>query len=129
MGFDWWESGQLARLGEWLLELKRPADADRVLRDAVAVSHRAGARMHRVYCFALLARIAAESGDAERGGLLWAAVELDEEAGPIGQWEDERDAYSAPVLVHAGAEFDRAVARGREMTMDEIVAIAVGAVD
>ena len=129
VGFDWWESGQLARLGEWLLELKRPADADRVLRDAVAVSHRAGARMHRVYCFALLARIAAESGDAERGGLLWAAVELDEEAGPIGQWEDERDAYSAPVLVHAGAEFDRAVARGREMTMDEIVAIAVGAVD
>ena len=129
VGFDWWESGQLARLGEWLLELKRPADADRVLRDAVAVSHRAGARMHRVYCFALLARIAAESGDAERGGLLWAAVELDEEAGPIGQWEDERDAYSAPVLVHAGEEFDRAVARGREMTMDEIVAIAVGAVD
>jgi tetratricopeptide (TPR) repeat protein len=125
VGFDWWESGQLARLGEWLLELKRPPDADRVLRDAVAVSHRAGARMNRVYCFALLARIAAESGDAGRGGLLWAAVELDEEAGPIGQWEDERDAYSAPVMVHAGAEFDRALARGREMTMDEIVALAV----
>jgi predicted ATPase/class 3 adenylate cyclase len=129
VGFDWWESGQLARLGEWLLELESPADADPFLRDAVAVSHRAGARMHRVYSFALLARVAAESGDAERGGLLWAAVELDEEAGPIGQWEDERDAYSAPVMVHAGAEFDRGLMRGRELTMDEIVALAVGAVD
>jgi predicted ATPase/class 3 adenylate cyclase len=129
VGFDWWESGQLARLGEWLLELGRPTDADRVLCDAVAVSHRAGARMHRVYCFALLARIAAESGDPERGGLLWAAVELDEEAGPIGQWEEERDAYSAPVMVHAGAEFDRGLARGRGMTLGEIVAVAVRAVD
>jgi predicted ATPase len=126
VGFDWWESGLLARMGEWCLELGRPADAARFLRDAVAVAHRAGARMHRVYGLALLARIAAESGELERAGRLWAAVQLEEKAGPIGQWEDEKDAYAEPVLAHAGVAFDRGLASGRELTLDELVAAAVG---
>jgi predicted ATPase/class 3 adenylate cyclase len=126
VGFDWWESGLLARMGEWCLELGRPGDAARFLRDAVAVSHRAGARMHRVYGLALLARVAAESGELERAGLLWAAVQLEEKAGPIGQWEDERDAYAAPVLAHAGVAFDRGLASGQKLTLEEIVAAAVG---
>jgi predicted ATPase/class 3 adenylate cyclase len=126
LGFDWWVGGLLARLGEWALDLGRLADANRFLRDAVAVSQRAGARMHRVYAFALLARVAAEMGEIERAGLFWAAVELEEKAGPIGQWEEERDAYAAPVLALAGAEFDRGLASGREMTLDELVAAAVG---
>jgi predicted ATPase len=129
VGFDWWESGLLARMGEWCLELGRPTDAARFLRDAVAVSHRAGARMHRIYALALLARVTAESGDLERAGQLWAAVELEEKAGPIGQWEDERDAYAAPVLAHAGAAFDRGLASGRELTLEELVAVAVSAID
>jgi predicted ATPase/class 3 adenylate cyclase len=126
VGFDWWVGGLLARLGEWALELGRLAEAARFLRDAVAVSHRAGARMHRVYAFALLARVAAEAGETERAGLLWAAVELEERAGPIGQWEDERDAYATPVLAHAGVAFDRGLASGRELTLDELVPAALG---
>ncbi len=81
--------------------------------------------MHRVYALALLARVAAETGELERAGLLWAGVELEERAGPIGQWEDERDAYAAPVLVHAGDELDRGLVKGRDMTLDEIVAQAL----
>jgi predicted ATPase/class 3 adenylate cyclase len=126
MGFDWWASGQLARLGEWSLERGRHGDAERFLREAVAISHRSGSRMHRVYAIALLARIAAETGDIERAALLWAGVELEEQGGPIGQWEDEKDAYAASVLAHAGAEFDRGLGRGRTLTLDEIVAAAVG---
>jgi hypothetical protein len=80
--------------------------------------------MHRVYAIAILARTAAETGDIERAGLLWAAVELEEQAGPIGQWEGEKDAYAAPVLAHAGAEFDRGLGRGLTLTLDEIVAAA-----
>jgi hypothetical protein len=82
--------------------------------------------MHRVYAIAILARIAAETGDIKQAGLLWAGVELEEQGGPIGQWEDEKDAYAAPVLAHAGTEFDRGLERGRTLTLDEIVAAAVG---
>ena len=88
----------------------------------IPLSQRARARMHRVYALALLARVAAETGELERAGLLWAAVEAEERAGPIGQWEDERDAYAAPVLAYAGVDFDRGLASGRDMTLDEIVA-------
>ena len=125
-GFDWWQSGELLHLGEWSLELGRPLDAERYLHDAVKLAHRAGARMHRVYGLALLARVAAETGQLGLAGVLWAGVELEEKAGPIGQWEDEREAYAAPVLTHTGGEFDRGLASGREMTLDEIVAEALG---
>jgi predicted ATPase/class 3 adenylate cyclase len=126
VGFDWWQAGVLLRLGDWSLELGRSADAARFLREAAAVSHRAGSRMYRVFALALLARVAAEAGDIERAGLLWAAVELEEQAGPIGQWEDKRDSHATALLTHAGGAFDRGLARGRRMTLDEIVAAALG---
>ena len=79
---------------------------------------------NRIYLLALLARAAAEDGRLERAGELWGALEADEARGPIGQWEDEREAYAAPVLAHADDAFERGRSRGHARSLDEVVADA-----
>jgi hypothetical protein len=71
------------------------------------------------------ARIAAEAGRRERAGLLWSAVEQEEERGPIGQWEGEREAYAAPVLARADGAFERGRQRARSLSLDEVVDVAL----
>jgi predicted ATPase/class 3 adenylate cyclase len=121
VGFPWWEVGTLTSLCEWSLELARSSDAERYGRNALEIAHRIGERMFAVYTLALLARIAAADGRRERAGLLWGAVEAEEQRGPIGQWEAERESYAAPVLAAAGADFERGREAGRRLTLDEAV--------
>ena len=121
-GFDWWRVGMLYSLCEWALAGGDVSEADRFARQALALAHRIGDRQHRVYLFALLARCAVE---AERAGLLWSAVELEERQGPIGQWEGEREAYAAPVLERKDESFDAGFRSGRGKTLDELVELAV----
>jgi predicted ATPase/class 3 adenylate cyclase len=124
-GFIWWQVGQLHQLGECALALGRLEDAERSIREGLELAHRIGNRMHVVYDLALLARFAAERGESERAGVLWGAVEADEQRGPVGQWEDERDAYAAPVLAHAGQEFDTGRGQGLRLSLDEAVEYAL----
>ena len=68
---------------------------------------------------AALARIAAETGREERAGLLWGAIEAEEERSRMGAWAKERDRLGAPVLVYAGPkEYDRLRAYGLDDTID-----------
>ena len=43
----------------------------------------------------------------------------------IGQWEDEREDYAAPVLAHDGPEFARGRERGRGLSLEEATAFAL----
>jgi predicted ATPase/class 3 adenylate cyclase len=119
IGFAWWETGSLFTLCEWALELGRRDEAEQFGRDSLAVARRIGERMYSIHLLALLARIAAEDGRVERAGLLWGAVEAEEERGRVGQWEDQRETYAAPVLAHSGPEFERGREEGRRLSFDE----------
>jgi tetratricopeptide (TPR) repeat protein len=111
-GFLWWQVGMISMLCEWSFELERPDDVERFGREALDLAHRIGDRMGSVYLLALLARSAAEDGRLARAGLLWGAIESEEERGTVGQWEGERQAYAAHVLAHADDEFERGRAEG-----------------
>ena len=105
-GLLWWQTGMLQCLCEWSLESDRPDEADRFGREALRLAHRIGDRMHGLYLLAHLARGAAEDGRLERAGVLWGALEAEEERGIVGQWEDERELYAAPVRdVHSALPF------------------------
>jgi tetratricopeptide (TPR) repeat protein len=125
VGYLWWQAAMLYNLCEWSLELDRADDAERFARESLALAQRIADRMLTVYLLALLARIAAAEGDAERAGLLWGAIEAEEQRGTVGQWEAEREAYAAPVLAAAGREFERGRTIGRGLRLNEAVACAL----
>jgi predicted ATPase/class 3 adenylate cyclase len=120
-GFAWWEVGTLYSLCEWALEEDGRDEAEQLGREALALAGRIGERMYAVYLLALLARITAEDGRLGRAGLLWGAVEAEEGRRVVGQWEAEREAYAAPVLAHAGPEFERGREEGRRLAFDEAI--------
>jgi len=124
VGFDWWRVGMLYALVEWAVVSGDFAAAEPLARQALELAHRAGDRQHRVYLFALLARCATESGRTRDAGMYWAAVELDEQGRPVGQWEDERDDYASPVLDRADDDFTAGRQLGLQKTLDELVAFA-----
>ena len=119
--FDWWQANCLGSLSEWSTELGRLDEAERYGLQALEIGHRVGYRISTVYLLALLARIAGETGRLERAGLLWGALEAEEERAVVGQWEAERDAYAASVLAHAGPEFERGRQTGRSLPLDSAI--------
>jgi predicted ATPase/class 3 adenylate cyclase len=122
-GFLWWQVGMLTYLCEWSLQRERRDEADQYGREALEVADRIGDRMHGVYLLALLAHSAAEDGQLERAGILWGALEAEEERGLVGQWESERETYAAPVLAHADNDFERGRTEGRGLSFGDVVRV------
>lgn len=75
---------------------------------------------------ALLARAAADAGRTASAGRLWGAIEAEEARGSLGFWDREREAHAAPVLAHAGADFEAGRADGRRLPLDDAVEYALG---
>jgi predicted ATPase/DNA-binding SARP family transcriptional activator len=121
IGFWWMQGVMLGNLCEYALAMGSAHDAEAWGREAVLVLHRTGDRLNTVAGLAMLARIAAETGRLERAGQLWGAVEAEEVRAPAGWWAAAREAAAAPVLAHAGPEFEQGRAVGREWFFDEAV--------
>ena len=99
-------------------------DALESTRHALALSRRMRDRNGIVYELALLAEIAAKTGQDHRAGLLWGAAEAERERVPAGRWlhgavEPER------ILVHADRQFEEGRQTGRELSLDGAVALAL----
>jgi predicted ATPase len=122
--FTWFQVHALYEIVEYNLALGRVGEAAQRAVEAVRLAQEIGDRQMRVYLLALLARIAAIEGSAERAGVIWGAVEAEEERAPVGQWEAERAEYAEPVLAAAGADFDRGRERGRALSLADAVAFA-----
>jgi predicted ATPase/class 3 adenylate cyclase len=120
-GFFWWQVHQLYHACEWSLALEHLDEAEQHERAALRRAHEIRDRQMTIYLLALAARCAAARSDAEQAGRLWGAIETEEVRGPVGQWEAERDAYAAPVLRTADAEFERGRAAGHTLSLDEAV--------
>jgi predicted ATPase len=121
IGFPWWRSRMLRKLADCLLELGQPERAAPAAREALRIMAEIGDRQMTVFTLARLARIAAESGRLEEAGLLWGAIEAEEERARMGAWAKERDRLGAPVLARAGPEFERARQHGRLLSLEEVV--------
>jgi predicted ATPase len=120
-GFAWWRTRMLRRLADWALEREDMSGAVRAVRESLRLSHELGDRMAVVYALARLARIAADEGRLVKAGRLWAAVEAEEARGWLGGWHTEREKFAAPVLAHAGVEFEQGREDGRQLSLEEAV--------
>ena len=121
----WWESGMLAELAQLELASGRIDEGREAALRSLALADEVGDRPGRIFGVGLLARAAAELGDSERAGLLWAAIEDDDAGAPLGGWRRHRQANEARVLELADRDFERARAEGRELGLEEAVALAL----
>jgi hypothetical protein len=125
-GFEWWRAAVLGKLVDRHLEQGDLGAAFAHARAALALASEQEDRLRIVRGLARLARIHAERGALERAGRLWGALEAEEERGPVGAWDVERERYATPVLAHAGREFELGREHGGTLELDAAVAEALG---
>jgi predicted ATPase len=125
VGVPWWESGMLAELASLSLGAGRIGEAETRARESLALAEQLRDRPGRVFGVGLLAWVAAERGQSERAGRLWAAVEDEDAGAPLGGWRRHHQACEARVREAAGPAFDRGYAQGRAMTLDDAVLLAL----
>ncbi len=125
VGFLWWEAGARLNLGDAAIESGRLHEAEESIRAGVALTQRLGDRQHLVYGLALLARVAFDRNELPRAGLLWGAVEAEEQRGQIGQWEADRHEVADVLLAGPDPDFERGRAQGRRLSLDEAVGRAL----
>ena len=118
VGFDWWVRNMLLAAAEIELKLGRVEEGERSARRSLAAARELDDRRGTVFALAMLAWAAADRGDALQAGLLWGAIEAEEQRGPLGQWKRHRDEYSGHVLAAEGPEFTRAREEGRRLSLE-----------
>jgi tetratricopeptide (TPR) repeat protein len=123
-GFSWWVAGMRANIGLVSLELGRIDDARISASQALSISHAMHDRRGIVYELRLLAEIAVAAGEERRAGTLVGAAEAEHERIPVGRWIHE---WRPPASLdeHAGSEFEAGFEEGRELLLDDAVALAL----
>jgi predicted ATPase/class 3 adenylate cyclase len=128
VGFGWWEAGVLISLAEHGAELGRLDDAERWALRATQIGHSISGREAVLEALAAVAAIARRRGDLARAGLLWGAIEAEEERAPLGDWNAYRDAAAARV-VSDDEVFAAAHDKGRKLTLEAAVEQALASPD
>ena len=93
----WWVSGTLAELANLALSAGRIDEGERLARESLDLAEKMSDRAGRVFGVGLLARVAAERGQAGRAQILWAAVEGEDVGAPLGGWRRHRERYRAEI--------------------------------
>jgi len=125
----WWEAGMLAELGVLSLKAGRVDEAERQARESLTMFEGLRDRPGRVFGVGVLACVAAERGQPDRAGRLWGVVEDEQTVAPLGGWRRHRAACEELVQRVAGDKFERAVAAGRELSLDDAVELALSSLD
>jgi hypothetical protein len=100
-------------------------EAETHARESLAIADSLHDRPGRVFGVGLLAWAAAVRGERARAGRLWGAIEDQVAGAPFGGWQRHREACELQIRRLAGSEFDRGLAEGRALTLDDAVAIAL----
>ena len=124
-GFKWQRTRMLRRLADRAVEHDDVDGATTLLQESLRLSQELGDRISVVFALARLARIAAETGQEERAGRLWGAVEAEEESGALGAWYGQRERFAPAILAHEGPAFDRGRAEGRLCSLETAVGEAL----
>ena len=122
----WWESGALAELACLSLNAGLVDEGDEHARAALAIANLLRDHPSRIFGVGILAMVAAERGDRERAGRLWAVVEDEQVAAPLGGWSRHRAEAEERMRKVAGPDFDRGYAEGRNLDLDAAVSLALG---
>jgi predicted ATPase/class 3 adenylate cyclase len=125
----WWESGALAELACLCLNAGLLEEGEAHARESLAIANRLRDRPGRIFGVGNLARIAAERGKSERAGRLWGAIEDEQAGAPLGGWRRHRQTCEGRIRELAGPEFERSLAEGRALTLDDAVSLALVATD
>ena len=86
VGWPWWQVQNHGIAARWLLEAGRIDEAERHARDGLRIAATMGDRSDMVRGLVLVAWAAAERGDLQRAGLLWAAADAEAAGVPIASW-------------------------------------------
>ena len=121
----WWTCGMLAELAALSLKARRIDEAEARARESLALAEELRYRAGRVFAIGIFACVAAERGELERSGLLWAVIEDEDAGAPLGGWRRHRQACEARIREVAGPDFDRARAEGGALTLDDAVSLAL----
>jgi predicted ATPase/class 3 adenylate cyclase len=124
IGFSWWLAGVLARIGALSLDLGRLEDARANTMQALSVSNAMRDRSAIVYELSLLSEIDLRMGNLSRAGTLQGGVEAEREKARVVRWLHET-ARAEPSLSDADGDFARGRALGRELSLEESVALAL----
>jgi tetratricopeptide (TPR) repeat protein len=126
VGVLWWHAGMLVELAALSLDAGSIEDADSKGRESLALAQRIRDYGGRVFGVGVLACVAASRRDVDRCGQLWGAIENDRVGAPLGGWLRHRASCEVLVQELVGAELDAALARGRELSLDDAVDLALG---
>lgn len=121
----WWESGMLAEMAQLALDGGRIDEGENYAREALAVANGIRDRAGRVFGVGLFARIAAERRQFKRAARLWRAIECENVGAPLGGWRRHRPRCEERIREAADPEFERGLAEGQSMTLDDAVSLAL----
>ena len=97
-------------------EVPRVAGTSADTASAATTDDASGSPAGRLYVWA---------GDLDRAALLWGAIEDEDANAPLGGWRRHRDACEARLREVVGPDLEARSAKGRELTLDEGVALAL----
>lgn len=117
VGWTWWELGQLESVATIELERGNLDAAELHAARAVTLALELRDRQHTIFVASHLAVVTAGRGDMERAGRIWGAIESEEAAGRVGQWESERDEVAARVVRLDDPSFVEGLAEGRLLSI------------
>jgi tetratricopeptide (TPR) repeat protein len=84
IGHTWVLTHVLGDSAELLHELGETARAEERVREGLRLSHALVDRQSIIYAMAMLARFATATGQLDRAGRLWGALEIEVERAPVG---------------------------------------------
>ncbi|HET9346075.1 MAG TPA: BTAD domain-containing putative transcriptional regulator [Candidatus Limnocylindrales bacterium] len=102
IGWTWWQVQNLGIAARWHLEAGRVAEGESHARECLRLAVAIGDRTDVVRGLTQLAWAAAERGDLERAGVLWAAAEAEAASVPIAAWGAGWAALAPTVVEAAG---------------------------
>ena len=123
--WDWWRAGALGYLAFLALDRGDVEEAERQSSEALSLVRLDEGRWGTFMPLTALARVALARGAARRAGLLWGAVEAENERSPNRVWELRRTERAATLLDERDSEFVAGVETGRRLDLWDVVAIAL----
>jgi predicted ATPase/class 3 adenylate cyclase len=125
VGWRWWQAGTLSALADVALEEERDADAEPLVREALALALELGDRVGTAWYLSQLALVLARAGECERAGRIWGSVEAANAFVPGGPWPRDFQRLSISVSELADDAFRRGRDEGRALSLEEVAASLV----
>lgn len=124
-GWAWGEVLALGDLAELALGLGDTVLAETHARECVRAGAALGDPINIVIALATSTMVALASGQPHRAGVLWGAIEAEEQRAFLGRWSHERVQVASRVAAAACDDLEAGLAVGRCMQVDEAIAYAL----